>query len=332
MPKFTDLVYRRDAGKIKAYSNGSIVGEIYRNVENRFVAIHYILDHKSPGVPARARLSEAKEDLEIKQWRYQAEHGKMVAQLQARHRLTGSLVIASAADISYEVYCNMLDHMSGKVLAFEFKLPDVLTRAFKDLKEFLVSIAKEFGYGLTEVIRAFAQRDVYALLKGIGFNIKVLWKAVNAFTSLVPRGLIKVFQELEKSGMLDKLRQGTVKLDEILHKHPVLARLSGLAIGGLLVWIWMSSSFTGNPDIDFNLTVVVDALRGKFSLQDLFLSPEGLSMIALFVTGSFTGIGVAWLGENLYNILVALVYTGAVKMRNSRMANDIAKAMHPKRM
>ncbi len=72
-------------------------------------------------------------------------------------------------------------------------------------------------------------------------------------------------------------------------------------------------TFIGDLDYDFNWGDIIGALSGSFTITDLFLSPSGLMMITLFLTGGL--ISVPWLGSSSYNILVALFYTGYTKLK-----------------
>lgn len=258
-----------------------------------------------------------------------------VSSLEQRTRKT---IIASADDVTYAIYCSVLDNMArlaDQQVAFEFTFPSGLVKAFGDMKEHLQQIADDFKVGFAEVIKAFKQKDIFALLKGIGFNIKAMWKALHTFTALVPKGLFNVFDKLVKSGALDKLKSGAMKIDELLHAHPILARLGGIAIAGLLLWIWFNMSFTGNPQFDLNVDTILMAFHGHYSLTDLFLSPDGLTMLTLLGAGMFTGIGVAYFAAETLggyaNLLLALVFTGAHKLHDTGLVNKIAKHLHPKK-
>jgi hypothetical protein len=244
------------------------------------------------------------------------------------------VTIASADEVNYAVYCQVMDQMClpvGQVVAFDFSLPGILVKAFGDLKQLLTDIANDFKVGFEEVVKAFKQKDVFALLKGVAFNVKALWKALTAFTSLVPKGLFKAFDALVKSGALDGLRKGTMKIDEILHAHPLLTKLAGIALAGLLLWIWLSMSFTGNPQFDFDVAVIVAAFKGQFDLTDLFLSADGLTMLTLLGAGLFTGLGVAWLASNIANLAIAFVFTGARKMNDMGLVNKLKTHLEPKK-
>lgn len=259
-----------------------------------------------------------------------------VSQLEKSN--TKRVVVASYKDVTYAMYCSVLDNMArpdNQQVAFDFNFPAGLVKAFGDMKEQLTQISEDFKVSIAEVVKAFKQRDVFALLKGIGFNIKVLWKSLHTFTALVPKGLFRVFDAIVKSGALDSLKSGAMKIDELIHKHPILAKLGGVAIAGLLLWIWFNMSFTGNPQFDLDVSTILDALHGRFSLTDLFLSPEGLTMLTLLGTGSLLGISVTYFAAETLagygNLLLALIFTGAHKLHDSGLTNKIAKTFTHKR-
>jgi hypothetical protein len=241
-------------------------------------------------------------------------------------------IIASADDISYAVYCSVMDQMVGAEVAFEFKLPSFLIKTFGKLKDFINQIVTDFKIGIKDVIAAFKQHDVFALLKAVRFEVKVLLKSIHAFTGLIPKGLIKTFEKLHETRAFKKLASGAMKVDELMDQHPVLKKVAGLALAGFLLWIWLSMSFTGNPAFDFDMNSVFDALHGSFSIYDLFVSPEGMAMLTLLAAGMFTSIGPTWLGSSIYNLLVALVYTGASKLKKSDVLHKLGPAMHFKRV
>lgn len=236
--------------------------------------------------------------------------------------------------VTYAEYKAALAHVVlGTETAFDFKLPPGLVKFAAELKAEFNDLAQQFKVGLKDVVKAFSQRDVFMILKGVGFNLGLIWKALQAFTKLVPSGLMHAFSDLEKTGAFQKLKDKTIKVDEILHKYAVLRRLSGIALGGFLLWVWLSMAFTGNVDFDFSLDTVIEALRGNFNLVDLFESPEGLTMLTLLAAGLFTGISFVWLSQSIQNLVLAFVYTGAKKLNITRLSNNLVeKVMRPIRV
>lgn len=118
MSKFADLTYTRGvvAGQpvVLGLYGGKPIGKIYKNADSRFVAIHYVMDAGSRGVPARLRLSEAKEDLEVSQYRFLNSPHRNTMRIEAKARLTASEVIAGE-DLSPKAM--------GLSILDKFKLP-----------------------------------------------------------------------------------------------------------------------------------------------------------------------------------------------------------------
>ena len=206
-------------------------------------------------------------------------------------------------NITYEQYCDSIDNL----MSVDEGIGDVLGKGFRTIKDELVSIADNLGIGAQHIIHAFKTLDAYHLMKAIGFNIKTLLKAVHALAQLVRGGIFKVFKELHTTGAFQKIRSGALELDKILEQYPILKKLTGPAVAGLLFFIWTQMTFIGNLDYDFDFGNIAKALAGNFSIEQLFASPEGMMLTALFATGGL--ISVPWLGGTIPNLVLAITYT-----------------------
>lgn len=225
---------------------------------------------------------------------------------------------------SYQIYCSNLDDLyTVKSMEWKKILPQPLVHFYEQVKSIISDIASQAKVGVQELILAFKNKDLYALFKALHFNLKTLWKAIHEFTSLIPKGITKVFEDLHKSGVLDAPIKGIKAVDEILNKYPLLKKLAGPAIAGLLLYMWLSMSFLGNPDWDFDMTTIIQALLGHFTIYDLFASPEGLATVTSFLIGTLTGISFPWLASNIANLVIALIYTSVKNMHN----NDLTRSL-----
>jgi hypothetical protein len=197
----------------------------------------------------------------------------------------------------------------------DLALTSELQKLLKELKGVAQSISEEFGLGIQEVINAFRQRDVFKLLKAVKFNLYTLFKAVHAFLKFETKALVAIFKEISNSKLGEALKRGATSIDEVLDKYPLLKKLSGPVIAGLLIYVWLNMTFIGDPSFDFDLSLILLALAGHFSIHDLFATPEGLLALALLGTGLASAglISVSWLGSNIANFVVALVYTALTK-------------------
>lgn len=151
-----------------------------------------------------------------------------------------------------------------------------------------------------------------------------MFRAITETGKLVRQGLFKIFERISKNKYIEKLRNGVMKIDDFFNEHPLLKKVTGIVVAGILIYIWLSMTFIGDLDYDFNWSDIIAALMGSFTLTDMFLSPSGLMMMTLFVTGGL--ISFPWLGSSIYNLVVALTYTG-YKMIRDRKDNEVLKKL-----
>jgi hypothetical protein len=222
-------------------------------------------------------------------------------------------------EITYEAYCLALDHQINENFFSDIKdkAVEIAMKVLGPIKEFVQKIAEDFNVGLLKIIEALKQKSVFEFLKAIKFNLGLIVKAFKELTSLIRNGLFKIFEKITKSGVFEKLRNGAMQFDAFLDEYPLFKKIGGLAIAGILIYMWLNMTFIGDFDYDFNWGDILAAITGKFTISDLFFSPAGLMLIALFVTGPY--ISVPWLGSSIYNLVVALFYTGYVKLRDNDM-------------
>lgn len=184
-------------------------------------------------------------------------------------------------------------------------VPAKMSAMIKPITEFFPEIS------IKQIISAFKQTKVFAILKHFGFSLAKIASAINQGISLVDKGILKVFKELGKTDTIKKLKSGVLKIDDIINKYPILNRITGVAVAGILVMIWLNMSFAGNFAEDMDLSPVFKALTGSFSLTDLFASASGAKMLTLLTVGlSSAGlISFPWLMKSSANLAMAISYS-----------------------
>jgi hypothetical protein len=243
------------------------------------------------------------------------------------------IIIEEYSFVTYDIYCEAIDRVFDDTLTentfdryleegiFDYlkkmRITGGLVRVFRDLRLGLEKIARDFKLGLPDIIEAIKNKDVFGVLKAFGFNIRLMFRAVLEFTKAVRGGLLEVFRAMHRQKIFQQLQRGTMKVDEVIQRYPKLAKVTGIVVAGLLLFIWLNMTFIGDLDYDFNFSDITDALRGTFSLAELFTSPEGLMLMTLFGTGAVFGLSVPWLGKTMYNLILAIVYTGYAKIKGS---------------
>jgi hypothetical protein len=246
--------------------------------------------------------------------------------------------------ISYGVYCAALNTLDPSYQV-AFSIPGALGHFIGHLKELMHDLVDGLKVGVGDIITALKQKDIFALLKGVGFNLKVILNALNKLLHTGPKMLVHVFQQIEQDGWLEKLKSGAVKVDEFLHAHPILTKVGGVVIGALLLYLMLFGNFTGHPATDLDMTNIIGAIKGSYHVEDLFATPEQIAFMVIGITGVFSsaaGIdalstGISWLGHiatgvgeygvAAMNLCLALIYTGLVKAGKAGIAAKLKPYM-----
>lgn len=235
-----------------------------------------------------------------------------MTKIEAATRLRQSLV---AEDITYEQYCAVLHAVLGSKEITALSLPSVLMHFFDEYKKIMTDIAQHLKISKEHVVEAFKERSVFKFLAAVKFSLKAALKAVKATTALMHYGLLAIVKDLEHKGVFKHLQKGAHAVDEFLDAHPLFRKLAGPALAGLMIWIWFHMSFSGHVDSDLALTSAIDALRGHFSIYDLFASKAGIEGLVLLALG-MSGMSLFdYLSESTLNFLLALFYTAAHKLK-----------------
>ncbi len=190
---------------------------------------------------------------------------------------------------------------------------DALTGAVKKKVQFIRDFAEQAGRDIKEIVLLFKDTRVFKFFKMISFNIGKLW-------SMVKKGF-RFYTELQKiiaryisETRVLKWTEGELKkLDEYLQEHPKLKRVGGVAVAGLLLFIWTRMSFTGDFVYDFDWSDLLLALSGTYTLHKLFSGEDGTRLLMLFASGVFLGLSFPW-GGTLGTKFVAAVATGLYKI------------------
>ncbi len=214
-----------------------------------------------------------------------------------------------------------------RAVAFKQETAGIASDLLIKIKGWFASLKGLVDLPAKDLVAALSTSKVYKFLKTIQFNLSAILRGLNEAMSLLHKGLSRVFQQLADSGVVTKLRSGAMKIDELLKQYPLLSRVTGIVIAGLLFYMWLNMSFTGRFESDFDLTSVAQALRGNFSLADFFTGP-GLLDEFLFILGASTGLSFPWLASSLGCVILALLYTGFIHLKDNPKLTALRKKMH----
>ena len=173
---------------------------------------------------------------------------------------------------------------------------------------------------VVDLVKLFMNKLVFKFFAKIKFSIKYLF-------SLVKKGfkaykdVIKAIGEYLSKTKVGRWTEDKLKdLDEFLAKHPKTKRIAGMAVAGILIYIWLNMTFTGNADYDFDMGDMILALGGGFTLSTIFAGPGGMALLTLFATGVI-GLSFPWPGPQHIQFIGAILY-GSAKLVGQKLRKD----------
>jgi hypothetical protein len=215
-------------------------------------------------------------------------------ELYEYHKAIKILEAYEAGIISEGVFGDLLDKVSGEI---------------KKKIGFIKEIAEKTGNKLKDLLVLFKDSKFFEIFKTIGFSIKklgaMLKKGIDTYNSI--HGILA--EKIHAMGGVQYIKKNLHKLDEFFKEHPVLKKIGGVAVAGLLLYIWLNMSVTPLLKYSMNFEDLIMALRGNFSLAELFASPSGIIMLIYLATGIVAGVSMPWAGGPLTQIVRMMLFS-----------------------
>lgn len=182
-----------------------------------------------------------------------------------------------------------------------------LSAAIRGKIAFIKEIAEVLKVSLDKILEFFKDGRIFNFFKSMEFSFEKLWKILKqGYEAYIT--IQKVIASYVASQGVVKWTKGKLhELDLFLQDHPLLKKFGGLVVGGILLYIWLNMSFTGDFEFDMNFDDIMLALSGRYSLGDLFASEEGVRMLMLFATGVLTTATFPWPKQPLVPLIVGVM-------------------------
>ena len=254
-------------------------------------------------------------------------------------KLEATSRLCATAEVTYADYRMMLASLdTASVTAFELTLPGPLRKLKEEISQLCTYLKEAKDIAVVSVLRAFKERSVFALLKGLGFSLVKITKAIMLALRLPSAALFAALDALSDAIGDTKLFKALAvserleRLEAVIRKHPILSKVTGLVIAALIFIIYIEAPFIGDVAFDFDLVEsMLAALKGNYSLTTMFTSPDAMHTLLVLIVGAATG-GVSLLdygagymarslkflgahGEDISAVLLAIFYAGAKRVR-----------------
>ena len=215
--------------------------------------------------------------------------------------------------IEYKEFTYYLDRLES----IDEGILDKLKSKLKDKLIFVKDLATNFNLKLSSLVTIFKDKKVFKFFKLIGWSLKSLFDLVKKGLSMANILASEIANYIASTKIAKWTEEELRKLDAWLEKNPKVSKIAGIGVAGLLLYIWMNMTFTGDFAYDFDFSDLLLALAGKFSLAKLFAGPEGIKLLMLFVTGMI-GLSFPWPSSQSIQFVTA-VLTGLSKLIGKKL-------------
>lgn len=188
-----------------------------------------------------------------------------------------------------------------------------LSSKLKSIWQFIKDIAQTLKVKITDLIKLFLNNKVFDFFKYFKFSFKKLWEFLKAGYNNYLKLVKAISEYISKTKIVKWTTEELKKLDEWLEKNPTIKKLSGIAVAGILLFIWFNMTFSGAAFDDFDISDILSALSGKFTLHTIFGGANGSHLLLAFITG-LMGLTFPWPGGNLQKLIAAVITTLTKKL------------------
>lgn len=221
---------------------------------------------------------------------------------------------SSSDEREYKLFCEYVwKSDGGRIQLVEFAFGKEIKEKIKFIKE----LAIETGFKLKDLLVLFMEKTVFKLFQIVGWSFKALFELLKKGFDAYKNMQLAIAEFIGDTKVVDWTKDKLIELDRFLKTHPKTKRIAGVAVAGLLIYIWLTMAFTGDAFDDFDISIIFMALSGSYNLFEIFGTLSGIRMLMLFATGAIAGLSFPWPGSNLIKFGIAVLTT-------------IGKALHKK--
>lgn len=190
-----------------------------------------------------------------------------------------------------------------------------LPKGLKEKIDFIKQLALDTGFKIKDLFKLFMDKGVFKFFTVIGWSFKKLYELLKEGYNLYKNFVQAIYDFIEEHHIVKWTTDHLQLLDDFLKKHPKTRRLVGVALGALLVYMWLTMSFIGNPSFDFDLSFILGALMGHVGIGDIFGGANGAVFLSLFMTGLIFNLSFPYPGSNLVKLAIGVLITLAKKLK-----------------
>ena len=213
---------------------------------------------------------------------------------------------------NYSLFLEWCVQSKDGTLFLENKLFDKISNIIDFVKE----VAKGIGASVKDIIKLIKEKSVFKFFSEFKFSPQSIWelvkKGMDAFRKVInfiPNLATKLVKEfgIKLGSKLNISKELINTIKDFFEKHKIIKLLSGVALAGILIIVWINMSFVGDPTSDFDMSDILNAFLGKLNPIDFFTSDAGIKTLILLGTGVL-GLSISWFSTPV-NLIIGLVIT-----------------------
>ena len=205
-------------------------------------------------------------------------------------------------EYQFEAFKSLMEEICENGMLNEFSIPSFLSKQYNFIKD----LASNVSISIKDIAKIFMNKVVFNFFSKIKWSVEYIFDLAKKGMG-VYRDILSAISEYVSKTKVGKWTDDKLKdLDNWLKTHSKTKRIAGVAVAGLLIYIWFNMAFTGDFKYDFSLTDAVAALSGSFSLSQLFAGTDGTKLLLLFATGVI-GLSFPWPGPTSVRFLLSMV-------------------------
>jgi hypothetical protein len=213
------------------------------------------------------------------------------------------------------VEAGLLDHIK--------RLPDIGAAAKKglvtELKSQIHHVSDNLKISKDAVVKAFNEPKLSNMLEACGYSFATMYGAFHMGHKIAEEGALHVIAHFAEHTALHKLAHKSSHkakaIDDFINKYPVMKKVTGPALAGLILYGYTLTE--PHKLADWDLSKVKHALTGDFGVTDFMNTPEALYLGTHVATGK--ALSLTALAENVTTLSIGLTCTAILQSSNPKM-------------
>lgn len=173
--------------------------------------------------------------------------------------------------------------------------------------DFVRDIANAMKTSMGSIIEIFKDSQIVRFFSKVGWSFKKIWDLMkDGYRTYVDIRKIAL-EYVSNTKVVRWTTEEFKKLDAFFSNHPYIRRVTGLALAGLLIWLFFHTAYIGDMDFDLDIADVFGAFSGSYSFANFFGGVNGAKwIVAIFFS---MAVPFAIPGPNTIHFITAFMYT-----------------------